>query len=109
MSAEYNQNDPPTQMECMSSDLAIELFPNNKATNERTSPSDVEDDETVKTENILAEWEDSFDDLGQSDESDDSDCEEIRNADDGRGGYVVVEEEEIGSFSPNRKKASYES
>ena len=55
----------------------------------------------MKNENILAEWEDSFDDLGQSDESDNSDCEEICNADDGRGGYVVVEEEEIGSFSPN--------
>jgi hypothetical protein len=93
-------------MERLPSDEAQELFPHNRIDGDDESSIDVYDDETKQNCHILAQWDDSFDEIDPIEADDDESIEMDRYQDDvekethGRNATLVVEEEGILGVSP---------
>lgn len=103
--AEFSGCDPPMRMERLSSDVSQHLFPHRSNSNDEDDESD-DDDVTKQNCHILAQWDDSFDELDQiddEDEEEDSITEFHCHDEDGneeetqwqwRNATLVLEEEE---------------
>jgi len=99
--AEFSGCDPPMRMDRLSSDVSQHLFPHRSNSNDDDDGSD-DDDVTKQNCHILAQWDDSFDELGQIDDEDEEDSitdhyhDEDGNEEETqwRNATLVLEEEE---------------
>ena len=100
--AEFSGCDPPMRMERLSSDVSATLFPHRSNSNDEDDGSD-DDDVTKQSCHILAQWDDSFDELDQiddEDEEEDSITDHYHDEDGNeeetqwRNASLVLEEEE---------------
>ena len=101
--AEFSGCDPPMRMERLSSDVSQHLFPHRSNSNDEDDGSDDDDDVTKQNCHILAQWDDSFDELDQiddEDEEEDSITDHYHDEDGNeeetqwRNATLVLEEEE---------------
>jgi hypothetical protein len=100
--AEFSGCDPPMRMDRLSSDVSQHLFPHRSNSNDDDDGSD-DDDVTKQNCHILAQWDDSFDELDQiddEDEEEDSITDHYHDEDGNeeetqwRNATLVLEEEE---------------
>mmetsp|Transcript_34569 Transcript_34569/g.70724 ORF Transcript_34569/g.70724 Transcript_34569/m.70724 type:complete len:285 (+) Transcript_34569:58-912(+) len=93
--AKFSGCDPPMHMERLSPNASQQLFPREDDDDDDESSVD---DETKQNCHILAQWDDSFDELDQIESDDDDDFVEVDNIGQEvelwRDATVIVEEEE---------------
>ena len=93
--AKFSGCDPPMHMERLSPNASQQLFPREDGEDDDESSVD---DETKQNCHILAQWDDSFDELDQIESDDDDDFVEVDNIGQEvelwRDATMIVEEEE---------------